>query len=361
VKDGEFSLVAHVLDEQSRARNMLAVVTAGNIRDARQIRTYPHEIQDPYWRIDAPADSLLALTVGSIARYDSNGTLSRPGEVSPFSRRGPGVDGGIKPELVAHGGNCHNDGNPSSRIGVQGIHGSGTYIGWDFGTSFSAPLISRMAAQLFHHYENPSANLVKALLCHFTEPRLTPATIIDPKYLVGFGEPRIEAAMWASSSSAAFLYSGTIQNNTYKFVPFFVPSAFASNRDAKLGIRITLVLDPPIDSDNPTEYSKSRVSVTMFKATRSGLKEVALEPFPKSDAKWRPLMRLFKTFRRSFASGTWECRLRLWTRNLPDGFRQSLAVVIEVVDESNGVDVWQAIENEAGQTFRTVRVIEIAA
>jgi subtilase family protein len=121
----------------------------------------------------------------------------------PFPEEGQELMG-VKPELVMHGGNCNADGNPSSWIAAQGIHGSGTYIGWDFGTSFSAPLVSDQAAQLFGHYENPPVNLVKALLCHFTLICITPQNGIGSQYLVGgacqFGGLRV-------FSSNGILYS----------------------------------------------------------------------------------------------------------------------------------------------------------
>jgi subtilase family protein len=95
--------------------------------------------------------------------------LSRRSELSAFSRRGPGPFGGIKPDLVAHGGNCFGDGKTSDRIGAHGLAASGTAWECDFGTSFSAPLVSAMGAQLFDHYGSPHANLVRALLLHFTD------------------------------------------------------------------------------------------------------------------------------------------------------------------------------------------------
>ena len=330
-------------------------------RDPRRIRTYPNEISLPHWRIDAPGDSLLALTVGSIARYNADGALSKPRELSPFSRRGPGVDGGIKPELVIHGGNCNADGNPTSRIAAQGIHGSGTYIGWDFGTSFSAPLISGQAAQLFGHYENPPVNLVKALLCHFTLSCITPQIEIESQYLVGFGEPILEQAKWGDSSSATFLYTGQLQTDVYKYLPFHVPSQFASNRNLKLRIRITVVFDPAVNPDNHVEYSKARMSVALRKLTKDGLKEITIDPEVRSESRWKPILKFSKTFRRAFASGLWECRLRLWSRDLPEDFRQGVAVVIQVIDETQGLDVWEAVELEAGERFRFVRTRRAAA
>jgi hypothetical protein len=51
----------------------------------------------------------------------------------------------------------------------------------------------------------------------------------------------------------------------------------------------------------------------------------------------------------------------LWTRDLPEDFRQGVAVVIQVIDETQGLDVWEAVELEAGEMFRFVRTRRVAA
>lgn len=160
--DGQMSIVAQILDKCARDRDLLIVTTAGNIRDPALIRGFPSTLLLPSCRIDSPADALLAVTVGSIAKHVDVGAVSRTGELSAFSRRGPGPFGGLKPDLVAHGGNCLRDGSTSARIGVHGLAASGQAWECDCGTSFAAPLVAGMAAQLFDHYGNPSANMVRA-------------------------------------------------------------------------------------------------------------------------------------------------------------------------------------------------------
>lgn len=51
-------------------------------------------------RIISPADSVRAITVGSIALYQSPDSIVKSHEPSPFSRRGPGANYIVKPDVV---------------------------------------------------------------------------------------------------------------------------------------------------------------------------------------------------------------------------------------------------------------------
>lgn len=95
IVDHAFSLVANVIDHLVHERDIVVVVSAGNIRDRALVRTYPAQVHHPSWRIDPPGEALLALTVGGIAHFTDTNTISAAREMSAFSRRGPGADGGV--------------------------------------------------------------------------------------------------------------------------------------------------------------------------------------------------------------------------------------------------------------------------
>jgi len=354
ILDGQFSVVANVLDQHARARDLVVVVSAGNIRDPRLIRNYQAELSKPLWRVDPPAESLLSLTVGSIAHFGDGTTVVAPRGLSPFSRRGPGADGGLKPELVAHGGNCYKaDPIYTSRIAAQGIHGDGVQVACDIGTSYAAPLVSRHAALVASFYHSPPANLIKALLCHFTTPVHAPNVGIDQLHLVGLGETSSDDCIVPAAHSATFFHVGTIRTDVFRNVPFFVPNTLASGRaTGHLRIRATVVFDPPVDPQNLKEYSQSRLTIALRKPQQVGYRDISVSAEMISTAKWSPILQFQKRFHRNYAGGAWELRLRLWTRGLPRSFTQSYAVVIEVLDDSQTVDVWQDVEAEAGTVFR---------
>ena len=66
-------------------------------------------------RIISPADSVRAITVGAIALYESSDSIVKSNEPSPFSRRGPGANYIVKPDVVDYGGNISRSFNISEQ------------------------------------------------------------------------------------------------------------------------------------------------------------------------------------------------------------------------------------------------------
>jgi subtilisin family serine protease len=352
--DGQVSVVAQLLDKHAREKDLVVVTTAGNIRDRRLLAQYPAAHVQPACRIDSPGDSLLSLTVGSIAKFHDSGALSGVRELSAFSRRGPGPFGGVKPDVVAHGGNCMPDGSTSARIGVHGLSAGGGSWECDFGTSFAAPLVSGMAAELFDHYPNATGNLVRGLLLHFTQPVISPSIACQQEHLVGFGEPDLEAAKWSSEHAAAFLHSGVLTTATHSFLPFFVPACLAAGGGGRLQIKITVVISPPVSPDNQLEYSRARVTLGLRKPTEVGSRAVGVSSDTVESDKWSPVTQLLRNFSHSYETGEWELQLRLWARNEPTGFQQPFAAIIEVLDSTGTQPVREAVGAEVGESYRMV-------
>lgn len=354
VVDGSVSLIAQLLDKHARDRDLLIVTTAGNIRDLRLVSSFPDALMSPQCRIDSPGDSLLAVTVGSVAKHVEDGALSRQNELSAFSRRGPGPLGGVKPDVVAHGGNCLRDGSTSARIATHGLLPEGQAWACDYGTSFAAPLVSGMAAQLFDYHTNASANLIRALLLHFTRPVVSPALSIQPENLVGLGEPSLEAALHPVPHAATFLYAGDLTASSFTYLPFLVPDCLAPSGGGRLRIRVTVAIDPPVNPDNQLEYSKARITVALRKPTEVGHSRIGVSENVVESDKWWPLTQLDRVFHRSYSSGEWELQLRLWTRDLPAEHRQRFAVVIEVLDDAGGAPVYVEVAERVGTAYRLV-------
>jgi hypothetical protein len=223
----QFTLAA-VLDQLSRDRDVVIIVSAGNVwdpaisvfdsRDAL-MENCRDQLFQPEHRLIDPATSALSVTVGSITRFDepeapqdrgvrlSVGAKDYP---SVFTRIGKGVNGAIKPELVDYGGNyaihqvprgntvwCRTDRNllePTLHNGNDRL-----FKGW-CGTSFSAAHVTHIAARIeraleAQFAERPSANLIRALLVN--SAKCAPDMVkwaeesTDPLYS-GKGNPRQE-------------------------------------------------------------------------------------------------------------------------------------------------------------------------
>jgi hypothetical protein len=362
IKDFEFTELAKLLDYLSKEYKVLFVIAAGNIN--QQLGDFP---SDHFGHIDSrigcPAESLLGLTVGSIAKYSNHNSLSEHNFLSPFSRIGPGADLGIKPEVVAHGGNLISPYSPAPRIATYGIGKDGLSLAVDNGTSHSAPLISQYAQRLFDCYPNSDPNLVKALLCHFSEFRDVHDELTEGhgRYL-GFGEPNINRAIVAGNYNAAYIYEGQLDQENYQYISFHVPNTLAADSPkSKLKIRITITYDPIVNPDNETEYSNSRISAKLLKPTDNGKKEINISGEQTFNLPWNPIIQFEKSFSRAYLAGDWDLRLRLYTRgNVPEEYKQDYSVVIEIIDTENHTNVYSDIQGQFGSIYKRIE-IRIAA
>lgn len=353
VRDGEVSELAKVIDYLSHKHDVLFVIAAGNIQ--RAIAPHPGQFALEKARVLTPAEALLGLAVGSYAKYSDTTALASSREVSPFSRRGPGADGGVKPDLVAHGGNMNQAWQPNPRIAVYGLLGDGQDYGADVGTSFAAPLVAQDAVRLFHALPTPTANLVRALLVHAVDEVVTPsATSVQPAHLRGFGEPAVHRVLTPQDHAALFLYEGRIRKNVVQQIPFLVPSSLAGRRGRTcLRLRVTVVYDPLTNPDNELEYSNCRIVTKLLKRQQVGFREVQVgQGASDSLNPWNPVTYFDKGFGSSFLPGEWEVRLRLMTRGkVPGDYEQRFAIVIEVIDPLGRKDVAADVAQEGGTTF----------
>jgi hypothetical protein len=146
-------------------------------------RNYPEYLSEASARIANPAQSLQALTVGSVAygSFQAGGWSTfapEAGHPSAFSRSGFGIWNVIKPELVEYGGDDTRTGNQPPDVQEGGrIAGAcpelvrsttfppGPPFDRDVaGTSFAAPKVTRIAAQIQSVLPNEPALLYRALI-----------------------------------------------------------------------------------------------------------------------------------------------------------------------------------------------------
>ena len=143
----EFSEFGMALDNIQDENNVLIVKSAGNC--ANFMKGLPKS------RISKSGDSVRALVVGSVAGEKELYDYAEPNTPSPFTRIGPGPANiiKIKPDLVFYGGNAGVDdlGN-LVKHGVRSF-GLNERVVRDSGTSFSTPVVTRIASRTGFHDE----------------------------------------------------------------------------------------------------------------------------------------------------------------------------------------------------------------
>jgi hypothetical protein len=183
------------IDAIAHAYDVLVVQSAGNLPVTGEPpylglknhlaagREYPEYLYQSSCRVANPGQSLQALTVGSVA-YGLSETAAwksfaqEPGHPSAFSRSGFGIWNVIKPEVVERGGDAVRTANVPADVQIGGtipatcpelVRSTMFPPGPSFdrdqaGTSFAAPKVTRIAAQLQATLPDEPALLYRALI-----------------------------------------------------------------------------------------------------------------------------------------------------------------------------------------------------
>ncbi|MBO1765801.1 S8 family peptidase [Allobranchiibius sp. GilTou38] len=271
--------LTEVLDDLVRELGIVIVVPSGNAPIDVTARTPSghHIIDDkpeffftPEHRIAEPAPAALAVTVGSLALSGAPAEIpSRVGwqaaaiedEASPFSRTGPGLGTNKKrsnkPDVTHYGGNTvvNDTGNaifndPGASIVSTSMRGpSGGIFAAVNGTSYAAPAVARVAADIAYAYPDASANLIRALLVSGSV-HTGPATILSETqsrtWIYGHGRPTTPAAIASDAHRVIMTFDGSMPVDTVQIHPLPVPDEFRSGAKRDRTITVALAFDPPV-------------------------------------------------------------------------------------------------------------------
>lgn len=207
------------IDNQSYNYDVLFIQAAGNIRSdvissyLMSGYDYPTYLNRELCRISDPAQSLQALTIGSVSLSEIETedliSLGKKYEVSAFSRSGPGIWDVLKPEVVECGGTyvLNKGSNPPilttpPEVCPELIRRSpeGPAFSRDeVGTSFSTPKVSYVASQIEKIMPNAPALLYRALIAQSARwakfsSEFTPEECITMLRHMGYGIPDVDRA-----------------------------------------------------------------------------------------------------------------------------------------------------------------------
>lgn len=249
IEDDEFSEFAMVLDNIQKENNILICKSAGNI-DPR----FPDQK-----RITQGAESLLSLTVGSVAHVCESEEDVPVGGRSHFSRVGPGPGGAVKPDLVHVGGN--------KSIGVNSFSDTGFQSNAYRGTSFSTPRVTALAANLAHRMNrNFDPLLIKALLIHSAKYHYL--TTDDNNIILrelGFGIPAtLEDILYNDPDEFTMVWKPELSDGVdmqIQDIPF--PANLVNDGHFIGEVSVTVVTNPVLRESEKSEYCQSDVKVAL--------------------------------------------------------------------------------------------------
>lgn len=237
--DGEefkhMSFWAAKIDALSYDHDVLFIQAAGNISEdvikgmiIGLDKPYPLYFSEKPARLSNPAQSLQAITVGSISHSDFEDddyvAIGKSGEVSSFSRIGPGIWDSIKPDVVEYGGtHIINKGDNALttnedvcadliRTSPQGPAHARDGIG----TSFAAPKVAYIAGAIQKVLPNAPALLYRALIAQSARlPRDISRMTSDQKQMImrqmGYGLPDVKKATQNNDYRATFVTTSHIE------------------------------------------------------------------------------------------------------------------------------------------------------
>ncbi|MDO8272673.1 MAG: S8 family peptidase [Gammaproteobacteria bacterium] len=334
------------LDRIAEENNAVVFISAGNIQ--------PQDVR-PEW----PADTAAALSNLANARNDgllspaesarnvAVAALNPPGHTgclpfapTRFSRRGPGLRSGVKPDLAHVGGSGTR--HATLGHGLFSILPNGAVID-GCGTSYAAPLVAKTAAVLDHAIEGEiSRETLIGLLVHHAEtpePLRAKALGSVARHLVGFGMPlSAERILETGDHSITLVFASRIQLDQQINFKFSWPASLVGPEGKCKGrAKLTLVSTPPLDERFGSEFVRININASLQQEQKRGWKgQLDSLHLPSSrgahaveaeliehDLKWSPVKIYEKVFPRGVGpSSNWRLFVEYLTRageNMPEG------------------------------------------
>jgi hypothetical protein len=303
-----FAALVDELAYDYRDREIVFVASVGNFAvlsrhsPEQALTDYPAYLLEPEARVIDPGTSAIALTVGGISPGEAvvaewqtpliDRDIAAPTWPSPFTRSGPGVQGGVKPDVVELAGTLRFARGGLAAGAAAGIPTTsnafappaGQLLHMVVGTSFAAPKVANLAARLFEAFPGASSNLVRALIADSARvppdrpPSLTHLPEAHPSILnlYGYGQPDYERARWSSDSRVLLIDEGLIDVDTFRLyeVPP-IPEEFRESRGDGY-ISVTLAFDPPTRHTRSNDYVGIAMEYALFKNVTAGVVREAL-------------------------------------------------------------------------------------
>lgn len=237
VNDGEPHRWTAVLDKLAFERGVLFINAAGN---------NGMEVEPGLNRIQVPGDMVNGLTVGACDTPESQDSW----DPTDYSAKGPGRPGGrIQPAVLSYGG--------TQTKGFGRIRANGSIHHDDHGTSYSAPLVTNIVAQLSRELGGRAdAPTLRALAVHLAQSN---GDTHDPKHH-GYGRLAGDAVslLDCNSHEATVVYQGVLARTEVRAFPLPFPPSFAKG---DLELSWTIAYSTATDATEAGEYTNAGLEV----------------------------------------------------------------------------------------------------
>jgi hypothetical protein len=346
-----YGTLSHELDLLSDTHGVLFVQSVGNY-PALRTAWPPDGSAGSEDGLAVPAEGVRSLTVGSLSH---RGGLMPRGAAASYSRRGPSFGGQQKPEVTYWSGDF-DPARQLSGFGIQSL-GPGDYTLEMVGTSFSTPIVSSIAANIWSDLlageavENTAPELVKGLVVH-SATVANMAIPDDQRTYYGAGVPRGESmALFDRPNSFTTIHEVELRTGVnWEKRPFPMPACLVSpNGKMKAAVTLTVSYAPVIDPAFGDECIRTCVEssfgryvpkdgTTKFSGKMGGSQ--TWERHLVDRGKWSPIKTYHNTWSGIDATGDWALKLRLTARDSsiePLTQRAYVIVTLESPDESLAV------------------------
>jgi len=277
VEPHRYSIYAARLDEIADRHGVIFVNSAGNLlpQDSRApwqskpsdvVKYFANRTQSD--TIMKPAESVRSISVGAL---NPPGTAHLEDAPTVYTRRGPGLQVGVKPDLATYGGAGVNSGQNS---GLSSIDSDGTSIQLA-GTSYAAPLVARTLAGLDSVTRRGlETEALKAMLLHTSQmpyplTRRGVKNGLDRQF-AGFGKPISTSEMLETDDhqiTLVFQSRLTIGERRPAILrfPFNWPSTLVDPVTGACSghAKMTLVYSPPLDPAFGAEFVRINLEASL--------------------------------------------------------------------------------------------------
>ena len=377
VEQNSYSIYAARLDEIQDRQNVVIVNSAGNLVGADWRAAWP---KTPKQAIAAlatrtnldtifmPCESVRAIAVGAINPPDCSHLEGAP---ATYSRRGPGLRVGVKPDVAHYGGVGDSSAPQVTGLASCALDGGRTETR---GTSFAAPLVAKTLASLDAITDQRlETRTLRAFLVHsaVTPASLTHRSLKDiARQFIGFGQPSDAASMLETDDhSITLVFESRLtvgeRRPAVLHFPFAWPSSLVDpvTRACKGRVSLTLVYDPPVDQAFGTEFIRVNMDAKLQQrqpqdrrdGTASWNDQISQAFLPKSTGmtpperalishglKWWPTKRYYEDFKAGVGELTeWRLQVESIVRAEasfpPEGIPFSLIMTIEDPEQTSPV------------------------